>query len=292
MSTLADHAARHSARHAAATARDRLVAGGVSVRDARMDAELLARHVLGWDRAAWLTRADQPASAAFLDAYARLIERRARREPIAYITGTREFYGREFHVSPAVLIPRPETELIVDVVLQRVSSETRARLVDVGTGSGALAVTLAAERPGLHVQATDVSAAALVMARWNAARHAVGTRVVFHEGDLLLPTTGRFDVIVSNPPYVARRDAPGMSPQVRDYEPSVALFGGEDGLALVNRLLGQIAGRLAPGGWLAMEFGDGQEDRAVQAAAHAGLRVEQVLADLQGIPRVLVACGP
>jgi len=277
---------------AAKDARIRLLGAGHRDPGARMDAELLARHALGWDRVTWLTRAQLAASPEFLHAYRGLVDRRARHEPIAYITGTREFYGREFLVSPAVLIPRPETEFLVDVVLQRLPVGRPARVVDACTGSGIVAVTVAAERPGLHLEATDISTTALDVARRNATLHGVGDRVTWLAGDLLLPTAGRFDVITANPPYVAQRDAPGLSPQVRDFEPSVALFGGTLGLDLVTRLLAQAAERLTPEGWLAMEFGDGQEERVVPAAIAAGFRVIQVVPDLQGIARVLVADLP
>lgn len=244
---------------------------------------------MGWDAATWIVRADDAATDAFADAYARLIDRRARREPVAYITGVREFYGRDFQVSPAVLIPRPETELIIDYVLAALPADQFLRVIDVGTGSGAMAVTLAAERPGWHVEASDISPAAVAMARRNAHAHGVGQSITFLEGDLLLPTMGMFDAIVSNPPYVARRDAPGMVPDVVDHEPHVALFGGPDGLDLPRRLLAQTATRLAPGGVLVMEFGYGQEDVMREAAQAVGLSVERVLEDLQGIARTLVA---
>lgn len=250
---------------------------------------MLARHLLQWDGATWIIKADEPAPAAFVEAYARLVERRAGREPVAYITGVREFYGRDFQVSPAVLIPRPETELIVDYVLATLPADRFLRVIDVGTGSGAMAVTLAAERPTWHVEATDISPAAVAMARRNAHAHGVGQAITFLEGDLLLPTMGMFDAIVSNPPYVARRDAPGMVPDVVDHEPHVALFGGHDGLDLPRRLLEQAAPRLVPGGRLVMEFGYGQEDVMREAAQAVGLAVERVLEDLQGIARTLVA---
>lgn len=266
-----------------------MLAAGLDEQHARVDSEVLARHLLRWDRAAWITGADQPAPGAFVEAYARLVARRARREPVAYITGTREFYGRDFHVSPAVLIPRPETELIVDHVLATLPADRFLRVVDVGTGSGALAVTLAAERPAWHVEAVDLSPAAVQVARRNAHAHGVGQAITFLEGDLLLPTMGLFDAIVSNPPYVARRDAPGMVPDVVHHEPHLALFGGDDGLETPRRLLQQATPRLVPGGLLVMEFGYGQEDAAREAAEAAGLTVDRVLEDLQGIARTLVA---
>lgn len=276
-------------RHAVAAARQRLLAAGLDQRHAHLDPEVLARHLLQWDHATWITRADEPASPEFLAAFAALIDRRAAREPVAYITGSREFYGRDFIVNPDVLIPRPETELIVDYVLQRVPADRPIRLIDVGTGSGAMALTLAAERPHWHVEAADLSAEAVEVARRNAQAFGVAERVTFLVGDLLVPATGQFDVIVSNPPYVARRDAPGMMPDVRDHEPHVALFGGQDGMDIPRRLLTQAAQRLQPGGWIAMEFGYGMQDPVEDAARAVGLEVEEVLEDLQGIARTLVA---
>lgn len=250
---------------------------------------MLARHVLGWDRATWITRADAPEPDAFADAYERLLARRATREPVAYILGHREFYGRDFHVDARVLVPRPETEAIVDAVLARLPADGFVRLVDIGTGSGALALTLAAERPAWHVEAVDVSEAAVAVARRNARALGVDGRVTFLIGDLLAPTMGLFDAIVSNPPYVATRDTPGLSPDVRDHEPHVALFGGPDGMDLPRRFLLEAAPRLVPGGLLVMEFGYGMQEPVEDAARAAGLEVETVLEDLQGIARTLVA---
>lgn len=250
---------------------------------------MLALHVLGWDRTALITRADEPLTGAFLDAYDRLIARRSLHEPVAYIVGEREFYGRPFKVSPAVLIPRPESELMVDAVLRLVPADAFVRVVDVGTGSGAVALTLAAERPAWHIEATDISGDALRVAAQNAEALGVRRQVTFLEGDLMAPTMGLFDVIVSNPPYVPLRDAAGVHPTVRDHEPHVALFGGDDGRALPQRLMIEAAPRLTPDGWFVMEFGDGQEEDTVANATAAGLRVVEVLHDLQGIARTLVA---
>lgn len=276
-------------RHAVAAARQRLLAAGLDQRHAHLDPEVLARHILQWDRATWITRADEPASPEFLAAFDTLIDRRATREPVAYIVGSREFYGRDFLVNPDVLIPRPESELIIDYALQRMPAGQFARAIDVGTGSGALGLTLACERPEWHVEVSDISAAAVAVARRNAKALGVADRVTFLIGDFLEPTMGLFDVIVSNPPYVARRDQPGMSPDVRDHEPHVALFGGQDGMDLPRRFLAQAAERLTPDGWLAMEFGYGMQDPVEDAARACGLEVVEVLEDLQGIARTLVA---
>lgn len=275
---------RGALARATATLRD----AGLVSSDAALDADVLIRHVLGWDRATLLLRRDEPlphAAAAHFDA---LVVRRATREPVAYLTGTREFYGRDFHVSPAVLIPRPETELIVDVVLARTTSAAVARIADVCTGSGILAVTLACERPRAEVVATDLSAEALAVARRNADAHGVGERIAFVEGDLLLPAPGLFDVIVANPPYVPSADAATLAPDVRAFEPGIALFGGEDGLAIVRRLVLQAAPRLGPQGIFVMEFGAGQQYDVAHLVTSAGLEMLQIANDLQGIPRVVV----
>lgn len=279
----------------ALTIRARLQAATASLREAGwsdnaagVDADVLLRHVLGWDRATLLLRREEPLPPDAATTFDALLARRLGREPVAYLTGTREFYGRAFAVSSAVLIPRPETELIVDRVLRDTPTDAAPRIVDACTGSGILAVTLACERPRARIVATDISRPALAVARENARTHGVAGRVTFVAADLLAPLPGPFDLIVANPPYVARRDAPGLSRDVRDYEPDVALFGGDDGLALVRRLLREVATRLAPGGWLAMEFGAGQGYDVAHHATDAGFDRCEILADLQGIERTLV----
>lgn len=278
------HTVREVIARGAATLSD---AGFVTASAAR-DADVLVRHVLAWDRATLLLRRDEPMPAGAHAIFVALIARRATREPVAYLTGTREFYGRDFQVSPAVLIPRPETELIVDAVLTHTAPEAALRVADVGTGSGILAVTLACERPMITVVATDISLAALVVARRNAEAHGVSSRIGFIEGDLLAATRGPFDVIVANPPYVPTRDAPGLSPDVRDFEPAVALFGGNHGLDMAARLMEDVVRQLAPDGIFVMEFGCGQQYDVAHHATNAGLEVLQVIADLQGIDRTVV----
>lgn len=277
-----------SVRAAVASAAARLRDAGLLPSDAALDADVLVRHVLGWDRATLLVRRDELLPSAAAAAFEALVERRTTREPVAYLTGTREFYGRAFHVSPAVLIPRPETELIVDAVLARTTPAAARVVGDVCTGSGILAVTLACERPRVEVVATDLSAEALAVARCNADAHGVGDRIAFVEGDLLLPAPGAFDVIVANPPYVPARDAATLAPDVRTFEPGIALFGGEDGLAIVERLVVQAAARLAPGGIFVMEFGAGQQYDVAHLVTSAGFEILQTANDLQGIPRVVV----
>jgi release factor glutamine methyltransferase len=277
---------------AAASARDLLVGAGFAPNDAWRDAVVIARSVLGRDEAEWLVRSRDAAPPGFVEAYLRLIERRAAREPVAYITGRREFYGRTFRVTPDVLIPRPETELIIEEALRSVAgraSNDAPRIIDVGTGSGCLAITLALELPSAEVIATDVSDSALQVAQENAARLGA-ERVMFMSGSCLAAAHGPFDLIVSNPPYIAAGDRPSLPRDVADYEPAAALFAGADGLAVIRDVVTAAATALAPAGWLIMEIGQGQSDRVRQLVTDStGLALEAVRDDLQGIPRVVVA---
>lgn len=271
-------------------AQARLVSAGYSERNAAIDAELLARYVLGWSREQLLLQRDQPAPADFARRYGALIARRVCREPVAYLTGHREFWGREFELTRDVLIPRPETEMIVEETLALAAGlPSEPVIVDVGTGSGVLGVTLACELPHARVIAIDVSIPALEVARRNAVRHNVANRLTWHAGSLLEPIREPVDVIVSNPPYVPLRDKPGLSPDVRDYEPGVALFSGQDGLATIRALVAQAPEHLRPGGWLIFEFGYGQDDDVSRLLAEAGVwHVHRLRGDLQDIPRTAV----
>jgi release factor glutamine methyltransferase len=208
---------------------------------------------------------------------------------VAYILGEREFWGLPFEVTPDVLIPRPDTELIVEEALAAFGGgQPPATLIDVCTGSGCLAVTLAREFGGADVIATDISEAALDVARRNAQRHQVGARIAFLAGDLLDGIATPADLIVSNPPYVARRDAATLAPEVRDHEPHVALFAGDDGLDVYRRLLPAGRARLTRSGKLVLELGLNQADAVVDLAEAAGLRLEHTRQDLQGITRTVV----
>lgn len=270
--------------------RQALTQAGLSSADAALDAEVLARHVLGWDRAALVARWRDPAPADFQERLLPLIARRLNREPVAYITGQREFWGLDFEVTPDVLIPRPETELVVEQALHYAGDHgTPATVVDVGTGSGAIAVSLATEWPAARVTATDLSAAALAVAARNARRHGVEARLSLVQADLLDARVPIADLIVSNPPYVRDVDRQALQPEVGQHEPALALFGGPgDGLALVRRLLDIAPAYLSPGGALIMEFGDGQEAGVLAAAHHSGWEAVRVCRDLQDIPRVAV----
>jgi release factor glutamine methyltransferase len=271
-------------------AREELARAGITAGTARLDAELLARHVLGWDRATWLSRNTDAAESDFVDRYDRLLSRRLAREPMAYIRGVQEFWGREFQVTTAVLIPRPETELLIEVSLEYLADRAGPRVADVGTGSGCVAVTLALEVPAAEVFATDISAGALQVAAANAERLGVAARVRFFQGTYLAGTPVPLDLIVSNPPYVRATDRPVLPPEVRDHEPSVALFGGDDGLRDVTALLLAARTALADDGRLIMEIGDAQaEDVEALIAASGGLTLDEIRPDLQGIPRTVVA---
>jgi release factor glutamine methyltransferase len=272
-----------------ADARERLGRAGIPGDEAALDAEVLARHVLNCDRATLLTRARDPLPSAFGRLYDELVQRRAAREPIAYIIGHREFWGLEFGVTRDVLIPRPETELVIEEALSAFPHRPVVhQIIDVGTGSGCLAVILAIEFPSADVVAIDSSAAALDVARGNAHRHNVSERISFVEGDLLQAATGSADLIVSNPPYVPDVEAATLQPEVARYEPAVALYAGPDGLGVIRRLLAEARSRLAREGRLIVEFGFGQEGGVRDAALQSGWTLERVRRDLQGIPRVAV----
>jgi release factor glutamine methyltransferase len=270
-----------------AAARRQLEAVGIAADAAAIDAEVLARHVLGWDRAQLLSHYREAAPAGFNERFQPLVDRRSRREPVAMITGTREFWSRDFAVTPNTLVPRPDTELIVEEAL-RILPDRASTVIDVGTGSGCLAVTLAAERPQDLVVATDISHEALLVARANARRHRVDGRLQFVRTDLASGLRIQADLIVSNPPYVPYRDAGSLPIDVSDYEPAMALFGGRDGLAVIERLLATLTPRLARHAAFIVEFGYGQEDDVAAAAEREGWRVVRMRSDLQGIARTAV----
>jgi len=312
--------------------------------DAARDAALLLRHALAITRAQQLAHPARPLTPAEVSAYEALIARRLRSEPIQYITGEQEFYGLALAVTPAVLIPRPETEHLVESVLTELAnsrspqqdchsnenghserseesphflrsaknprSGEKIRILDIGTGSGAIAIALAHHLPQAHVTAVDLSLAALEVAATNAARHGLSDRIRFVQSNLLAalaadsdappfdapesPTSGlnslKFDAIVSNPPYVPDSDRASLHPQVRDHEPSTALFAGPDGLDIYRRLIPQARAALASGGLLALEIGQGQRD-SIAALLNDWTEVRFV-DDLQRIPRVALARKP
>jgi release factor glutamine methyltransferase len=275
-------------RHALSVARDRLVGVGIPADEAAIDVELFARTILGWDRARILTESAQVAPTALEPKFSAWVARRATREPSAYIIGVREFYGLDFEVNPAVLIPRPETEIIVEAALPLLVRKLDARVADVGTGCGNIAVTLAHEARRCTVVATDISPDALTVAKRNAARHGVFNRIEFVSTAYLDGVEGPFDLIAANPPYVREIDRAGLSPTVL-HEPAVALFGGANGLRDLAGVLEATVAKLRLGGWLVMEFGFGQEDDVRGLVErHDDLRLDRVVADLQGLPRTAV----
>ncbi len=255
------------------------------VEQPRREAALLLGEVLGLAEAQLYARADDDVAEPAAVSYGQLIRRRADRVPVAYLLGRREFYGRTFAVDPRVLIPRPETEHLVEAALNCIG-DGAARVLDVGAGCGCIAVTVALERPGSRVVATDVSAGALAVAAANCRRHGVGDRVRLVRADLLAGLRpGAFDVVVSNPPYIDAGEWASLMPEVRDHEPPEALLAG-DGLEFYRRLLA-AGGFLRAGQRLLLEIGKGQLDAVREMAERGGFEEEWAIADLAGIPRVL-----
>ena len=272
-------------------ARARLRDAGISRDEAACDAEFLARTVLGWDRTTYLARSGTEAPLGFVQRYDAALARREQREPVSLITGHKEFWGLEFDVTPDVLTPRPETELLLEEALCHLPrlAATPSHVVDVGTGSGCLAVAIAHERPDTRLSATDVSAAALAVARKNARRHGVEGRISWMCAPFLDGVEGTPDLIVANLPYVPEADLPNLPPEVREFEPRIALDGGADGLAVIRQLVEHARARLVPGGHLVVELGEGQ---AASLRSHVDkqsrLAYLGVRDDLQGIPRVAI----
>jgi len=257
---------------------------------ARLDAETLMLHLIGKNRAWLLAHLEDEFGGCKSIGYSQQIERRLAGEPIQYITGECEFYGLSFSVNRDVLIPRQETEHVVEKVLELASLLVGPRLVDVGTGSGAIAIALAHESPGAKVTATDVSDAALRVARRNAERTGVAERIRFLEGDLLKPVAAeQFEFVVSNPPYVATDDRASLALEVRDHEPDVALFAGSNGLDIYRRLVPAAYRVLVAGGFAVFEIGYGQAEAVAELFSAAGFVDIEFAKDLQGIDRVITA---
>lgn len=262
------------------------------VPNSRADATLLLRFVLDIPHAELLAYRERPLTRAQTERFNALIQERRKGRPIQYITGVQEFFGLEFRVTPDVLIPRPETEHVVEAAIERLKDHAAPRIADIGTGSGCIAVALAHALPQAEIVTLDISEAALSIAKENARRNGVESRIRFMQSDLLAAVAGAsaadfFDAIVSNPPYVAESERKTLSPEVRDFEPSVALFAGPSGLEFYERLIVQAAPLLNPSGWLIVEIGHGQLD-AIAAILKDWKGVE-FIADLQGIPRVVAA---
>ena len=263
----------------------RLAAAGVP--EPRADAEVLFAHALGTTRTALVTGARDPFPRGAATALAALVDRRVRREPVHYLVGEREFWSLPFAVDQRVLVPRPETEILVETALRLGAGA--CRVLDVCTGSGAVGAVLARELRGARVWASDVDRDALAVARTNVARHA--PRVAFVRADLLAGfRAAAFDLVVANPPYVAASCFPGLAPEVRDWEPRVALTAGADGLALLRRLVADVPRVLAPGGWLVVEMSAGHADAMRRIVGETGrYDATEVVRDHAGVERVLAA---
>jgi len=257
---------------------------------ARLDAEVLLAHALRTSRSGLLMRLRDPLDGDVAAEFSTLVQRRLRREPVAYSVGGREFWSLWFETTPATLIPRPETELVVAAALGRISRTNSPRVLDVGTGSGCIAVAIAHERTDAALTAIDVSAGALAVARRNASAHAVCERIQFRCEDFRTLAEGEsYDLIVSNPPYVRSGDLESLPPDVGRFEPSLALDGGEDGLLFVRSLCARAPRLLAPKGALVLEVGSDQGESAISLARAAGFGEATVRDDYAGLPRVLIA---
>lgn len=252
----------------------------------QLDARLLLQSATGLSREEMILDPARLIAPDAVERFLRFIEQRETREPVSRILGEREFYGRAFRVTPDVLDPRPDTETLIDAALARMPD--RATILDLGTGSGAIAVTLLAERPDASGTATDVSPAALAVAKSNAERHGILPRLSLAEGSWFSPVTGRFDIIASNPPYIPAADIEGLSPDVRNFDPLLALVGGADGLDPYRAIASGAAAYLAEGGHVLVEIGSGQADDVEMIFAAAGFRAESRHSDLGGHVRCLV----
>ncbi|MEJ8544191.1 peptide chain release factor N(5)-glutamine methyltransferase [Brevibacillus borstelensis] len=264
------------------------------VADPAFEAELLVRHCLGWDRTRFLISMGEPIPAKVRERLAALCQRRSRREPLQYMFGTQEFYGRPFHVRPGVLIPRPETEILVEQLLQRADQAWPANqslhVADIGTGSGAICITIACERPHWQVSTVDLSPDATAIARENAEQ--LGAKVRFLQGDLvepLLEAREQVDILVSNPPYIPSRDVDELDDEVKAYEPRLALDGGDDGLDCYRRLCAALPSLLKQKALVGFEVGIHQaHDIAALMKGSGGIDQVEIVADLAGIDRVVI----
>jgi release factor glutamine methyltransferase len=281
-----------TARRALQLGTENLLKAGIE--SARLDMSLLLAEAMGTDRLGLYTDLDRPLTETERLAARGMLARRLRREPVAYILGRREFFGLTFEVSPRVLIPRPETELLVEILIEWLDAQTGRQgdplLVDVGTGSGVIAVAVAHARRATRWIATDIAPDALAVAMANALCHGVSDRIDYRTGSLLDPIHERADAIVSNPPYIAEVDRPALALEIIQYEPPQALFSGPDGLDHIRRLIAGAPARLRPGGLLCFECGAGQAARILALlGADPNYREAAAHADLAGIDRVITA---
>jgi release factor glutamine methyltransferase len=277
-------------RQALTTATARFVADPHLRDQAARDAELLLLHALQVTRVTLLAHPDRELTPGEQAVYEDTITRRLRHEPIQYITGQQEFYGLLLNVTPAVLIPRPETEHLVEAVLKLLPTNRPLKIADIGTGSGAIAIALAVHLPNAEIVALDISTEALAIAAANAREHDLADRIRFLQSDLLSALNDEaeaFDAVVSNPPYVAETDRATLHPQVRDHEPATALFAGETGLDIYRRLVSEAHNALKPNGLLALEIGYGQQQALIDLLAN--WREVSFIKDLQNVPRVVLA---
>ena len=266
--------------------------GGLGLDSPRLDAELLLAHALACDRVRLYMDLDRPLERAELEMLRALVRRRSQHEPVAYLVGFKEFYGRRFEVSPDVLIPRPDTETLVEHALRLLPSQEEDKLLDLCTGSGAVAITLLAERPELHADATDLSVRALSVARRNAEALGVSERLGLLQGDLFgaLEPGAAYGMITVNPPYIAEGEWRELERGVREHEPRVALVAGEGGLEVFERIAADAPERLLPGGWLLMEVGHTQAvDVAALLRKQQAFGEPEIHRDLSGIERVVAA---
>jgi release factor glutamine methyltransferase len=261
---------------------------GQGIATAALDARLLLQKACGVAHETVIAERELPVAPEQAAAYRAMVAQRACRMPVSRILGTREFYGREFVVTPAVLDPRPDTETLVEAAVELSRDHGPFRFADLGAGSGAIAVTLLCELPQAQGTATDISAAALDVARANAARHGVRTRLRFEQSNWLDRVSGRFDLIVSNPPYVAFAEIDALEPEVRQHDPRLALDGGPDGLEAYRRIAASAGPHLAAAGAVAVEIDAGQEAAVVEIFADCGFAHAESRRDLAGRPRCLL----
>jgi len=263
--------------------------GGKGVENPRLDAEVLLCHILKSDRLYLYVHFDQPLEEGELAAFRIAVKKRAARVPVAYIVGNKEFMGLDFEVTPGVLIPRPDTEILVEATLKLLMGVDNPQILDIGTGSGAICISLLVKIQSAQGVAIDISPAALAVAEANAKKHQVTERLAFHQGDLFAPVQGQvFTAIVSNPPYIPQADIAGLTPEVRQ-EPSLALIGGIDGLDFYRRIIQEGKKYVAPGGFIAMEVGVNQAQQVAAMAKETGFfKVSDIIKDYSGIERVVV----
>ncbi|MDI9414390.1 MAG: peptide chain release factor N(5)-glutamine methyltransferase [Bacillota bacterium] len=254
---------------------------------ARLDAELLLAHVLELDRLDLYLNFDKPLDNREVSEYRSLIGRRGQRIPVAYLTGVKEFYSLPFKVTPAVLIPRPETEFIIDKILELVEPDEPVKILEIGTGSGAIAIALACQDPNFSITATDISREALDIAKNNAANLEVCHQISFVEADLFTNVEGKFEIICSNPPYIPSDELSGLAPELFE-EPSLALDGGSDGLCFYNKILEQASSYLENPGFVVLEIGWNQAETVRKLGVQAGFQWLETVVDYGGNDRVVI----